>query len=124
MNATDPRWTRRDDLGACLRVLRQQIFDHTHELTLARREYATLIGGAPKDRVAHRIITEVLELEYLQRDLNDRLSEYNRLPASPLERELLTEEIAQIDRDLQFFEAHVETLRKLRLNLAGKLSIT
>jgi len=115
--------TRRDDLRDCIALLRSQIRDLVHELHVARvqRKDVANFGACRRDAAARRVCDLLDEREYLEKDLAERLREFNSLPMSARERERLEAEIASIDSDLEFFQAHVETLSKLRLDLVVEL---
>jgi uncharacterized coiled-coil DUF342 family protein len=115
--------TRRDDLRDCITELREQIHNLVNELRVAReqRKDVKKLGARHRDAAAQRVCDVLDERDYLEKDLADRLREFNKLPMSERERERLEAEVASIDADIEYFQRHVETLHKLRLNLSVEL---
>ena len=117
------RRTRRDDLRDCISALREQIRNLVDQLRIAReqRKDAKNFGARHRDAAARRVCDLLDEREYLEKDLADRLREFNSLPMSLREREGLEAEVASIDADIEYFERHLDVLRKLQLGLSAEL---
>jgi hypothetical protein len=117
------RRTRRDDVRDCITELRGQIHNLVNELRVAREQRKDVknFGARHRDAAARRVCDVLDQREYLEKDLADRLREFNSLPMSERERERLEAEMSSIDADLEFFTKHVEALHKLRLNLVVEL---
>ena len=120
------RRTRRDDLRDLITGLRQQIRNLVDQLRIAReqRKDAKNFGARHRDAAARKVCDLLDERDYLEKDLADRLREFNSLPMSLRERERLEAEVAPIDADIEYFQSHVERLHKLRLSLSVDLQST
>jgi hypothetical protein len=104
--------TRRDELGAAIKLLRQQIIDHDDQLRIARFERKAGLTEVLRDKAAHRAIDELDELDRLQIELEDRLQTWSTLTPSPRERTQRALDIAELERDITFFGEHLEQLRR------------
>jgi hypothetical protein len=112
MTAPAAPLTRRDELGAAIKLLRQQIIDHGDQLRIARFERKAGLTQTIRDSAAHRAVDELDELDRLQIELEDRVQTWSTLTPSPRERAQRALEIAELERDITFFQAHLEQLRK------------